>query len=98
MKDQPLTATLSRLQQVTGAENLQHLAEILGYRSPRELTTLIDETEAASILSVAVSSMQKNRFYGQGLPYQKVGRLCRYVAADVHLAALSQRIVPEVSA
>ncbi len=44
---------------------------------------LLDERETASILGCAVSTLQKHRVSGGGIPFVKLGRLVRYRRADV---------------
>jgi hypothetical protein len=48
-----------------------------------ELNNLLDERELSLLLGRAVSSLQKDRLRGDGVPFIRVGRQVRYRRADV---------------
>ncbi|MHB1184195.1 MAG: helix-turn-helix transcriptional regulator [Desulfobulbia bacterium] len=54
----------------------------------------LSEKEVAVLTGRAVPTLRKDRHYGRGLPYCKVGRLVRYLLQDVDAYMLSCRIVP----
>lgn len=58
---------------------------------------LWDENELAAKLNIAVSTLQKQRMRGDGIPYAKLGRLVRYRPQDV-AAFLERRVVDSTSA
>lgn len=63
--------------------------------------SLLNEKEVAERLGRSVKTVQKDRCYGSGPPFVKVGRLVRYRESDVdaYLAALpAYRSTSEVSA
>ncbi|MDA8163334.1 MAG: helix-turn-helix domain-containing protein [Desulfobacteraceae bacterium] len=43
----------------------------------------MQEREVAAMTGIAVSTLQNDRYLGQGLPYVKVGRSVRYRLKDV---------------
>jgi predicted DNA-binding transcriptional regulator AlpA len=51
---------------------------------------LLDDRAVARLTGRARPTLQKDRFYGRGLPFVKIGRMVRYRRADVEawLAAL----------
>ena len=51
---------------------------------------LLTERDVARIIGRAISTLQKDRVAGTGIPYIRIGRMVRYRAADVsaYLAAL----------
>lgn len=57
---------------------------------------LMDEKEAANLIGKSVSALQKDRFYGRGLPFIKLGRAVRYRPEDVAEYCLNHRVVPNV--
>jgi predicted DNA-binding transcriptional regulator AlpA len=57
----------------------------------------LSETEVAILTGRAVPTLRKDRHYGRGLPYCKVGRSVRYIRQDVDEYMLSCRIVPHAS-
>ncbi len=44
----------------------------------------IDEHELSRIIGRKVSTLRNDRFYGQGIPYCKFGRMVRYSINEVH--------------
>lgn len=60
-------------------------------RSDSELI-LWDENELAAKSNIAVSTLQKQRMKGGGIPFVKMGRLVRYRPQDV-AAYLEKRVV-----
>lgn len=56
----------------------------------------VDTEEAARHVSLAVSTMEKLRVYGDGCPYSKRGRSVRYRLADLD-AWMSGKVVESTS-
>jgi len=54
---------------------------------------LIDDRELSAIIGRKRSTIQKDRLYGTGIPYVRIGRLVRYRLSDVnaYLAGLPTR-------
>jgi hypothetical protein len=52
----------------------------------------VDDKEVAKITGRAVQTLRNDRFRGQGIPYSKIGRLCRYKISDVLEFCESKRI------
>ena len=46
---------------------------------------LLSETEVAQILGCSVFKIQQDRFKKTGLPWVRIGRLCRYRPEDVEM-------------
>ncbi|MBX9815169.1 MAG: helix-turn-helix domain-containing protein [Sphingomonas sp.] len=57
---------------------------------------LWDEEETARYIGKSVSTLQKERLRGDGLPFVKLGRSVRYRPEDVH-AFIAARIVNSTS-
>lgn len=51
--------------------------------SPKAITRLLTETEAAEILGLSIRTLQAWRLTGGGPRYAKIGRLVRYSNADL---------------
>jgi hypothetical protein len=58
---------------------------------------LLDEGETSAILNVRVSTLQKLRVSGGGVPFVKVGRLVRYRLSDV-ITFIESRVRTSTSA
>ncbi len=43
----------------------------------------LTERQVADLLSISVSTLQKQRFHSTGIPYIKLGRAVRYAMSDV---------------
>ena len=43
----------------------------------------LNEREVAEMLSISLSKLRQDRFYGRGLPYSKFGKAVRYALRDV---------------
>lgn len=54
----------------------------------------LSEKEVAVLTGRAVPTLRKDRHYGRGLPYCKLGKLVRYLRQDVEDYMLSCRVVP----
>lgn len=54
----------------------------------------LTEREAAQIMGLSVSTLQKQRFYSRGIPYYKIGRSVRYAFEDIVNFMHSSRIKP----
>ena len=57
------------------------------------LDPLLSDREVSRLIGRAVSTLQKDRVVGDGIPFIRVGRLIRYRESDVsaYLAALPSR-------
>jgi excisionase family DNA binding protein len=58
---------------------------------------LLDETEAAEKLGVAVQTLRNWRHIRRGLPYVKIGRIVRYREKDLLDYVDQHRIDPNVA-
>ena len=56
--------------------------------------TLIDERELARITGIKAATWAKWRANGEGPPYFKLGRLCRYRLGTVELWLIAREQVP----
>lgn len=54
----------------------------------------ITEKQVAAMMGISLSKLQKDRFYGRGIPYSKMGRSVRYALPDVQQYMESCRITP----
>lgn len=63
--------------------NLQEIASRLGM--PRELApyAMLTGKQLAALLGVSESFLEKQRVKGGGIPFRRIGRVCRYMVADV---------------
>lgn len=52
----------------------------------------VSDKEVAKITGRAVQTLRNDRFHKQGIPYCKLGRLCRYKLSDVIAYCESKRI------
>jgi hypothetical protein len=52
----------------------------------------VSDKEVAKITGRAVQTLRNDRFRKQGIPYSKIGRLCRYRLSDVLAFCESKRI------
>lgn len=43
----------------------------------------VTENVVSSMLSVCLSKLRQDRFYGRGIPYYKVGKSVRYRLSDI---------------
>ncbi len=59
------------------------------------MDTLLSEREVSRIIGRAVSTLQKDRCIGCGVPFVRVGRLVRYRESDVmaYIAALETHVI-----
>lgn len=57
----------------------------------------VSDREVSQITGRGLQTLRNDRFKGQGLPYTKFGRLCRYKLADVLAYLEKHKIIPEGS-
>lgn len=43
----------------------------------------LTEKQVALLIGFSLSTLQKNRHEGKGIPYSKIGRLVRYALSDI---------------
>lgn len=58
-----------------------------------ESMNLLDEREAAKVMSCSVALLRKFRLFGEGPAYVKIGRLVRYRQEDLEEFLDSHRVV-----
>lgn len=58
----------------------------------------MNDKEVAEQTGLSVHTLRRDRFRGQGIPYSKVGRSCRYSQADVTAFMEAHRIEPQAGA
>jgi hypothetical protein len=56
------------------------------------MNRMLDEREAATVLSCSVALLRKWRLFGDGPAYCKVGRLVRYADADIQAFIDARRV------
>jgi predicted DNA-binding transcriptional regulator AlpA len=61
----------------------QREAGTVARRAPLSLEPLLNVEQVAEITGRSVSTLEKDRLYGGGPPYTKMGRLVRYRPCDV---------------
>ncbi len=54
----------------------------------------LSEKVVAELTGLSVSTLQKHRFKGRGIPYSKIGRAVRYAMADVVTYMEEHKICP----
>lgn len=60
-----------------------------------EVKRLLQDTQAAEVLGIAVQTMRNWRYLGIGVPYVRLGsRTIRYDAADLERYIFEGRVVP----
>lgn len=61
----------------------------------RNFDCWVDEYQVAALTGLSRSKLQKDRFNGQGIPYSKIGKACRYRVSDVLGFMEQHRIQPQ---
>ncbi|MBF0482645.1 MAG: helix-turn-helix domain-containing protein [Desulfovibrionaceae bacterium] len=54
----------------------------------------LNEKEVADLTGISMSTLRRDRFLGQGIPYCKLGRSVRYNMADVLTYMESHKVNP----